>query len=127
MGGNGGLIIAPDATPLMTVDGERRLFDLLAGEDFVVVVFSFIMLLGGIRDETRTIRVVDEITAPYDVIDLEGSLAATYEATDDTIIVIRPDGHVGMITDQGEINETIRYLQDVCDGSATELPLSEVT
>lgn len=110
---------APDATPLMTMDGERRLFDLLAGEDFVVVVFNSLTALGGIGDESRTIRVVDEITAPYDVVDLEGSLATTYEATDDTMIVIRPDGHVGMITDEGRVDEVIRYLQDVCGGLAT--------
>lgn len=103
---------APDATHLVTMDGQRRLFDLLAGEDFVVIVFNSLTPMESIGDETRTIRVVGEITAPDDVIDREGSLAAIYEATDETIIVIRPDGHIGMINDEGSVDQVIRYLQD---------------
>ena len=58
---------APDATPLLTRVGQRRLFDLLAGEDFVVLDFDSLTSSDRLGDGIRTIRVTDTITGPSDV------------------------------------------------------------
>ena len=97
---------APDATALMTVDGERRLFDLTRGGRFTVLSFGDTVAAGA----DRTLRVVGRPTGPDDVADTAGHLAGAYGAGERTLVLIRPDGYVALISDAGDGAAVSRYL-----------------
>jgi 2-polyprenyl-6-methoxyphenol hydroxylase-like FAD-dependent oxidoreductase len=92
---------APDATGLMTVDGERRLFDLTRGGRFTLLSFGV---------AADGLRVVDRPTGPGEIADTQGRLATVYGAGDRTVVLIRPDGHVGLISDAGDVSAVSDYL-----------------
>lgn len=100
---------APDATKLMTTEGERRLFELTRGGHFTLLSF------GGLASQldVRTLRVVAQPTDADDIADTEGHLARAYGATDRTLVLIRPDGHVALISDAGDIAAVSDYLIEV--------------
>jgi 2-polyprenyl-6-methoxyphenol hydroxylase-like FAD-dependent oxidoreductase len=100
---------APDATGLRTADGERRLFDLTRGGRFTVLSFGAAPPPG----DFRTVRVVGRLTGPDDVVDPEGHLAAAYGAGAGTLVVIRPDGYVGLISDAGDVTAVSAYLTTI--------------
>lgn len=103
---------APDATGLGTAEGELRLFDLVRGSEFTALDFGGFRRLP-IRDDLRVLHVVPNISGPSDVVDTAGHLADVYEATDDTLILIRPDGHVALISDAGDTDGIIAYLNRI--------------
>ncbi|GLY39990.1 3-(3-hydroxyphenyl)propionate hydroxylase [Amycolatopsis sp. NBRC 101858] len=92
---------APDATGLTTVDGERRLFDLTRGGRFTLLDFG-----GGpgtYPAGLRTFRVVAHPCDPGEIADTHGHLAGAYGASGSTLVLIRPDGFVGLISDAGDV------------------------
>jgi 2-polyprenyl-6-methoxyphenol hydroxylase-like FAD-dependent oxidoreductase len=97
---------APDATKLVTVDGERRLFDLTRGGRFTLLSFGPTVEVAGVR----TLRVVAQPVGPHDIADTEGHLADAYGATDKTVVLIRPDGYIGLISDNGDASAVTSYL-----------------
>ncbi|KQV06170.1 FAD-dependent oxidoreductase [Leifsonia sp. Root112D2] len=106
---------APDATGLTTPHGERRLFELTRGGLFTLLAFGNAPALEASPldaplVEFRTLRVVSHLTGPDDIIDTEGYLASAYGASDSTLVLIRPDGYVGLISDAGDISDVSRYL-----------------
>lgn len=101
---------APDATRLTTVHGEQRLFDLVRGSDFVALDFTGSSRLPA-RDDLRIFHVTHTARGPQDVVDTAGHLASAYDAIGDTIVVIRPDGHIGMISDSGDADRVASYLE----------------
>ncbi|HEX4225320.1 MAG TPA: FAD-dependent oxidoreductase [Pseudonocardiaceae bacterium] len=101
---------APDATGLMTIEGERRLFDLTRGGRFTLLSFGSTPAIDG---GLRTLQVVAEPTGPDDIVDTEGQLAKSYGADEATIVLIRPDGYVGLISDAGDVSAVSRYLETV--------------
>ncbi|MEA5360477.1 FAD-dependent oxidoreductase [Amycolatopsis sp., V23-08] len=105
---------APDATGLTTVDGERRLFDLTRGGRFTLLSFGTAALPSGIR----TLQVVERPAGPGDVADTGGHLAAAYGATEGTLVLIRPDGYVGLISDAGDVPAVAAYLTEIGSPSA---------
>jgi 2-polyprenyl-6-methoxyphenol hydroxylase-like FAD-dependent oxidoreductase len=96
---------APDATGLTTVDGERRLFDLTRGGRFTLLNFGPPVSAG-----PRTLHIVEQPTGPDDVADTEGHLADAYGATGRTLVLIRPDGYIGLISDAGDLTAVSDYL-----------------
>jgi hypothetical protein len=92
---------APDATELLTVDGVRRFFDLTRGGRFTLLSFA-----PGPAD----LQVVDVPKAPGEIADTVGNLAAAYGATDQTLVLIRPDGYIGLISDTGDFAAATDYL-----------------
>jgi hypothetical protein len=58
----------------------------------------------------RTLHVVGRPTGPDDIADAEGHLARAYGAADRTLVLIRPDGHVALISDAGEVSAVSDYL-----------------
>ena len=100
---------APDATALITVDGEQRLFELTRGGQFALLDFGATPA-GTLPSGLRTLHVVDHPTGPDDVTDTAGHLAAAYAATDRTLVLLRPDGYVGMISDGGDADAVARYF-----------------
>ncbi|MDR6573583.1 2-polyprenyl-6-methoxyphenol hydroxylase-like FAD-dependent oxidoreductase [Curtobacterium sp. 320] len=96
---------APDATGLTARDGSvHRLFELTAGGTWTLLPF------GG-----APLGAVDGVTV-IDVDDSDGSLAAAYGATDGTLVLIRPDGYVALISDAGEMGAVGAYLDDLRAG-----------
>jgi 2-polyprenyl-6-methoxyphenol hydroxylase-like FAD-dependent oxidoreductase len=102
---------APDATKLMTVEGERRLFDLTRGGRFTLLSFGGAALARESSPfELRTLRVVAQPTRRGDIADSEGHLASSYSATDRSLVLIRPDGYVALISDAGDASAVSSYL-----------------
>jgi 2-polyprenyl-6-methoxyphenol hydroxylase-like FAD-dependent oxidoreductase len=101
---------APDATSLMTVEGERRLFDLTRGGGFTLLSFGTMPPIEAARRGVRLLHVVAQPADPGDIADVEGSLASAYGATDRALVLIRPDGYVGLISDAGDGRAAMDYL-----------------
>ena len=101
---------APDATRLTTVEGERRLFDLTRGGRFTLLSFGATPAAEASPSGLRTLHVVGRPTGPGDIADAEGHLAGAYGAADHTLVLIRPDGHVALISDAGDVSAVSDYL-----------------
>jgi hypothetical protein len=101
---------APDATRLTTVDGEHRLFDLTRGGRFTLLSFGTKPTVRPSRFDLRTLHVVDQPTGPDDVADTGGHLASAYDVTDRTLVLIRPDGYIALISDTGNVSIVSDYL-----------------
>jgi len=101
---------APDATGLVTLKGDRRLFDLTRGGRFTLLSFGALPAVEVSRPDLRTLHVVGLPTGPDDISDTEGNLARAYGAGDHTLVLIRPDGYVALISDAGDISAVSDYL-----------------
>ncbi len=104
---------APDATKLTTIDGDRRLFELTRGGNFTLLNFGAATAIEAGAWSLRTLRVVRVPTGPDEVGDSEGHLARAYGATKDTLVLIRPDGYVGMISDAGDVSAVSDYFASI--------------
>jgi 2-polyprenyl-6-methoxyphenol hydroxylase-like FAD-dependent oxidoreductase len=98
---------APDATGLTTIDGRHRLFDLTRGGRFTLLAFGPV---DAAAPGLRTFHVVGRPTGPDEVADAEGHLARAYGAADRTLVLIRPDGYIGLISDAGDVSAVADYL-----------------
>jgi 2-polyprenyl-6-methoxyphenol hydroxylase-like FAD-dependent oxidoreductase len=101
---------APDATELMTVDGEHRLFELTRGGRFTLLSFGAVPAVDTLPSDLRTLHVVGQPFGPDDITDAEGHLASAYGAGDRTLVLIRPDGYVALISDAGDASAVSDYL-----------------
>lgn len=101
---------APDATGLHTIEGTRRLFDLLRGGVFTLLSFGPAPELTPSRSDLRVLRVVGSPSASGELADAGGHLAHAYEAGERTRVLIRPDGYVGLISDAGDPTAIADYL-----------------
>jgi 2-polyprenyl-6-methoxyphenol hydroxylase-like FAD-dependent oxidoreductase len=104
---------APDATGLTTVDGARRLFDLTRGGNFTLLDFGGEP--GSYPAGLRTLRVVGRPAGPGEIADSEGHLAEAYGASGRTLVLIRPDGCVAVISDAGAVSAVSDYLGALAD------------
>lgn len=106
---------APDATGLVTVDGERRLFDLTRGGRFTLLNFGKVPVIGAEASHIRMLSVVANPVAGRteggEIVDSAGTLASAYGATDRTLVLIRPDGYIGLISDSGDAVAVSDYLE----------------
>ena len=101
---------APDATTLTTVEGERRLFELTRGGRFTLLSFGPAPAIGASASDLRTLHVVGQPAGPDDVADSAGHLAHAYGATERTLVLIRPDGYVALISDAGDASAVSDHL-----------------
>jgi hypothetical protein len=102
---------APDATRLLTVAGLRRFFDLTRGGRFTLLSFGGSPPVSDSSPfEVQMLRVVAQPTNPGDIADTGGHLARAYAATERTLVLIRPDGHVALISDTGDASAVSRYF-----------------
>jgi 2-polyprenyl-6-methoxyphenol hydroxylase-like FAD-dependent oxidoreductase len=101
---------APDATRLATAEGERRLFDLTRGGRFTLLRFEAAPAVEGAQSGLRTLHVVGQPACPDDITDTKGYLASAYGATQRTLVLLRPDGYIGLISDAGDVSAVSRYL-----------------
>jgi hypothetical protein len=101
---------APDATEMWTVEGQLRLFDLTRGGRFTMLSFSPTRAIGTFPAELKTFRVVGQLNGPGNIVDGEVHLASAYGATNRTLMLIRPDGHIGLISEAGHFTVVLEYL-----------------
>jgi len=92
------------------VEGECRLFDLTRGGRFTLLNFGTTTADDASPSALRTLHVVGKPTSPDDVADSEGHLASAYGATDRTLVLIRPDGYIALISDAGDASAVSNYL-----------------
>lgn len=113
---------APDATHLATMNGQRRLFDLTRGGRFTLLSFGGQDEVAMSDLDLKTLFVVERAAGPDDLADIEGHLTAAYQATARTLVLIRPDGYIALISDAGDFTAVCRYLKVIdppADHSAT--------
>jgi 2-polyprenyl-6-methoxyphenol hydroxylase-like FAD-dependent oxidoreductase len=91
-----------DAPGLRTVDGDRRLFDLTRGGVPVLFRFGDGPLPAGLPAGLRTYSVVAEASRPGQVVDTDGHLARALGAADGALVLLRPDGYIAGIADDGD-------------------------
>jgi 2-polyprenyl-6-methoxyphenol hydroxylase-like FAD-dependent oxidoreductase len=101
---------APDATKLMTMEGECRLFDLTRGGRFTLLSFAATPATEASLFDVKALHVVDRPAGPDDVADAAGHLADVYGAADRTLVLIRPDGYLALISDAGDVSAVADYL-----------------
>jgi 2-polyprenyl-6-methoxyphenol hydroxylase-like FAD-dependent oxidoreductase len=91
---------APDAP--VTVDGRAtRLFDLLQGPHWTLLAFgvAFAGSFAGLAAYTVVRAGEDGAQA---VVDVEGHVRAGYDVADGMLVLVRPDGYVGLVTGSAE-------------------------
>lgn len=109
---------APDATGLVTADGERRLFDLTRGGHFTLLDFGA-GVPAGLPPDLQMLHVVSQRRGPDDLVDTHAHLATSYGPTARTLVLIRPDGYVGMVSDAGDLSAVWSYLAAIAPMSIT--------
>lgn len=101
---------APDATKLRTLGGERRLFDLTRGGRFTLLSFGATPPAFASPCDVKALRVVERPIGPDDIADTEGHLSRAYGAAERTLVLIRPDRYVALISDAGDASAVSNYL-----------------
>ncbi|GEL23027.1 3-(3-hydroxyphenyl)propionate hydroxylase [Pseudonocardia sulfidoxydans NBRC 16205] len=100
---------APDATGLVPPDGDRpvRLFDLLRGREWTLLGFG--VTPPEVGEGVRCVEI-----GPGGVVDTDGHARDAYLPVDGELVLVRPDGHVGIrTTDAAEVRA---YLAGVLPG-----------
>jgi 2-polyprenyl-6-methoxyphenol hydroxylase-like FAD-dependent oxidoreductase len=105
---------APDATGLMTQQGEQRLFEVMRGGGFTLLNFGASSTDQIYPFDLRTLNVVEQITGPDGLIDLEGHLSSAYGASVHTLVLVRPDGYIAVISDAGDVTAISSYFAAIC-------------
>ena len=101
---------APDATRLADADAEHRLFDLTSGGRFTLLDFTGTTTVDAAGSDLRTLHIVEHPTRPDEIADVGGHLAQAYHATPRSLVLIRPDGYIALITDTGDTHAVADYL-----------------
>ncbi len=101
---------APDATGLTTSEGERRLFDLTRGGRFTLVNFGTTAPVEALPSNLKILNVRQQLEAREDLLDSAGHLFCAYGATTRSLVLIRPDGYIALISDTGDISDVSDYL-----------------
>ncbi|MFE3188383.1 FAD-dependent oxidoreductase [Nocardia sp. NPDC059240] len=101
---------APDATGLTTADGVHRLFDLIGRGRFTLLNFGPRLSTTFPGTAPRMLHLVAESPDGDEITDTAGNLAAAYHPSDRTLVLIRPDGYIGLISDTGDIDAVTKYL-----------------
>jgi 2-polyprenyl-6-methoxyphenol hydroxylase-like FAD-dependent oxidoreductase len=95
---------APDA-PVTTPDGRpTSLFDLFHGPYWTLLVFGAVDTVPDLGPDVRVHAVVrpGELADLDAVVDADGHAWAGYDVADGTLVLVRPDGYVGLVTDGAE-------------------------
>jgi Aromatic-ring hydroxylase, C-terminal len=112
---------APDATCIRAGSDEQvRLFDLFRGTHFTLLVFSeqpIPLLLAAYESALRiyTIARLDNTveSADHTLVDSEGQAYRAYGIRGDALILIRPDGYIGLTGRNISQEPIIDYLRNV--------------
>ncbi|MFE0028132.1 hypothetical protein [Amycolatopsis sp. NPDC059021] len=108
---------APDATTA-TADGRPiRLFNLFRGPHWTLLTFgaAYAHTAATLSDRfgpalhAYTVVRPGESANEHALVDSHGHLWAGYVANDDTLVLVRPDGYIGLITNSGNIERVTEY------------------
>jgi len=106
----------PDVPGLTTDEGARRLFDLLRGGRLTLLRFGN-AITGTAPSGVRVYDVADVAGASGSggayVTDRAGALATAFGVERGALVLIRPDGYIGAISDQGDVAAIETYLAQV--------------
>ncbi|MGW1184059.1 FAD-dependent monooxygenase [Streptomyces drozdowiczii] len=112
--------VAPDG-PVQTVDAAARLFDILRGSQFTILAFGarpapeIYRAISGLEDHLHAYTVVPALdygtaAGPTVLIDRTTRLFRVYGAREGTLVVIRPDGYIGLIAHRPTASTLRAYL-----------------
>jgi 2-polyprenyl-6-methoxyphenol hydroxylase-like FAD-dependent oxidoreductase len=112
---------APDAPGLRTANGTRRLFDVFRGPQFTLLGFGagWDPMIGLVENRfpslVRSIAIGEaNATASSPVArDAEGHAARSYDIARDTLMLVRPDGYIGVATEERSAAPIIAYLETI--------------
>ena len=94
------------AAHTLSIDGEF----FRAPRDFTLLAFGPAPTVAAPVSGLQTLPVVAQPAAPGEVADTAGYLARAYAATGRTLVLIRPDGYIGLISDAGDPAAVADYL-----------------
>ena len=92
------------------MEGKHRLFDLMCGGRFTLLNFGATPAAGASPSGLRKLQVVGQPAGPGDIADTECHLARAYGASGRTLVLIRPDGYIALISDAGDFSAVSDYL-----------------
>nr|WP_221379010.1 hypothetical protein [Actinoplanes polyasparticus] len=98
---------------MTTAHGELGLFDLTRGTHFTLLSFGTAPAVDVAPYDVRILHVGARPTGPDDIADTGDRLADAYGATGTTLVLIRPDGYIAMISDAGDVPAVRRYLSAI--------------
>jgi hypothetical protein len=113
---------APDAPCLLATSGEHfRLFDLFRGTHFTLLAFGeqptpwLPETYKGLLRSYRITRPGNEFTIDNEtLVDAEGHTFRAYGITDQALILVRPDGYIGLTAESfGQEQPIIDYLRTI--------------
>ncbi len=112
---------APDATCIWAENGELvRLFDVFRGTHFTLLAFGNrpapqfpAVYDADLRAYTITRPDNTTIIDKHTLIDIDGHAYHAYGITGDALILVRPDGYVGLTGENTDAQPVIDYLHDV--------------
>ncbi|GII58264.1 3-(3-hydroxyphenyl)propionate hydroxylase [Planotetraspora thailandica] len=112
---------APDA-PATTGDGRPvRLFDLFRGPHWTLLAFGagHTHTVAALNDRfgpalhaytvVRSGRPAGEHAAVDVVVDVDGHVHAGYDGADGALVLVRPDGYIGLVEDAGTFDQVAEY------------------
>jgi 2-polyprenyl-6-methoxyphenol hydroxylase-like FAD-dependent oxidoreductase len=109
---------APDAPCTDRSARPMRLFDAFRGPHFTLLAFGAgdadVVRWATARWSTtlRALRIASSAAAdsPNDVVDVRGLARAAYGVTAEALVLVRPDGYVGLFASPGSIGQVDEYL-----------------
>ena len=101
---------APDAPCLLACSQPTRLFDQFRGPHWTLLGYE---LGAPSRIAPRPGLQVRTVGASGDLVDADGHIRDGYDLTPGTWILVRPDGYVGLMADEGDEAAIERYLERV--------------
>jgi 2-polyprenyl-6-methoxyphenol hydroxylase-like FAD-dependent oxidoreductase len=112
---------APDAPCVDTAGVSVRLFDLFRGPHFTLLGFGAgcteaVRQVAAARPDLATAHLVDP---DGDVVDGDGHAVTAYGITGETLVLVRPDGYVGLIGAATDADAVVSYL-DHCGASGAD-------
>lgn len=103
---------APEATGLVTLEGNRHPFDILCETRFTLLSCGSPESFQQSDSEINVASVARAVASPNEVVDTNRSLSEAYETTSSTFVLIRPDDYTGMITDSRDVDALQSYMSN---------------
>jgi 2-polyprenyl-6-methoxyphenol hydroxylase-like FAD-dependent oxidoreductase len=117
---------APDAPCHDGAGKPVRLFELFRGPHFTLLAFCRGVATDAItqRFESRvhiyTVIRPDETAGNADIIDTAGHAYRSYDVESGALVLVRPDGYIGLIAGCSSAGSVQEYLTNVCAGAASK-------
>ncbi len=110
---------APDAPCLDGAGAGVRLFDLFRGPHFTLLAFGAAHADTITRVNVRYDPLIHayvvvrpgEKDGDHAIVDYGGHARTGYDIADDALVLIRPDGYIGLFACPGALDELVEYLQ----------------